>query len=80
MNALEKALDQERRFSGFGVTTYRRYFAARPPESKRTYIERRKTKDIYDYSVWWGSLGIEIPKIIYDSLDVPEEIIDDRFE
>ena len=39
----------------------------------------KKTKDKYEYYIWKGNRGLEIPKIVYDSLDLPEEIVDNRF-
>ena len=79
-NQLEQALNQPRDY-GIGMkTTLKNYLMVFNPEIKRTFIEYKKAKVIYDYSVWRGYRGLEIPKIVYDSLDLPEEIIDNRLD
>ena len=88
MNKLEEALNQPRNYGIGRLTTLKEYLTIFNPEIKRTYIENhtahrvhleyKKTKDKYEYCIWKGSRGLEIPKIVYDSLDLPEEIIDNR--
>ena len=77
-NQLEAALNQPRDYGIGRKTTLKLYLPVFNPEIKRTFIEYKKAKVIYDYSVWRGYRGLEIPKIVYDSLDLPEEIIDNR--
>lgn len=84
-NQLEEALNQPRNYGIGRITTLKLYLPVFSPEIKRTYIENRtstnkKTKDKYEYSVVRGIRGLEVPKIVYDSLDLPEEIVDNRID
>ena len=77
-NQLEQALNQPRDYGIGRKTTLKLYLPEFNPEIKRIFIEYKRSKATYDYSVWRGYRGLEIPKIVYDSLDLPEEIIDNR--
>ena len=77
---LEQALNQPRDYGIGRKTTLKLYLPVFNPEIKRIFIEYKRSKVTYDYSVWKGYRGLEIPKIVYDSLDLPEEIIDNRFD
>ena len=82
-NQLEQALNQPRDYGIGRKTTLKLYLPVFNPEIKRTFIEYKRAKVkkvIYDYSVWRGYRGLEIPKIVYDSLDLPEEIVDNRLD
>jgi len=82
---LEVELNKPRNYGIGRITTLKLYLPVFSPEIKRTYIENhtstnKKTKDKYEYSVVRGIRGLEVPKIVYDSLDLPEEIVDNRFD
>ena len=77
-NQLEEALNKPRDYGIGMITTLKNYLVVFNPEIKRIFIEYKRSKVTYDYSVWKGYRGLEIPKIVYDSLDLPEEIIDNR--
>ena len=48
--------------------------------SKRIELEYKKIKDTYTYTIWLkNGHGIDIPKMVYDTLNVPEKITDNRF-
>lgn len=79
-NQLEEALNKPRNYGIGRITTLKSYLPVFNPEIKKTYIEYKKTKDKYEYYIWKGNRGLEIPKIVYDSLDLPEEIVDNRFD
>ena len=84
-NKLEEALNKPRNYGIGRITTLKLYLPVFSPEIKRTYIENRtstnkKTKDKYEYYIWTCTRGLEIPKIVYDSLDLPEEIVDNRID
>jgi len=89
-NLLEEALNKPRNYGTGRITTLKSYLPVFNPEIKKTYIENhtakrvhleyKKTKDKYEYYIWKGNRGLEIPKIVYDSLDLPEEIVDNRFD
>lgn len=83
-NQLEEALNKPRNYGIGRITTLKSYLPVFNPEIKKTYIEnhtaKRVHKDKYEYYIWKGNRGLEIPKIVYDSLDLPEEIVDNRFD
>ena len=78
MNQLEQALNQPRNYGIGMITTLKNYLPVFNPEVKITFIEKKAKATIYEYSVWKPNRGLEIPKIVYDSLDLPEEIVDNR--
>ena len=80
-NQLEEALNKPRNYGIGRITTLKSYLPVFNPEIKKTYIENHTAKkDKYEYYIWKGNRGLEIPKIVYDSLDLPEEIVDNRFD
>ena len=79
-NQLEQALNQPRDYGIGMITTLKLYLPVFSPEIKRTFIEYKRSKATYEYCVWRGYRGLEIPKIVYDSLDLPEEIVDNRLD
>ena len=77
--ALEQALNQSRNYGIGRPTTLKNYLPVFNPEIKKIYIESHTAKKVkYEYYVWKGNRGLEIPKIVYDNIDLPEEIIDNR--
>ena len=80
-NQLEKALNEPRNYGIGRITTLKLYLPVFNPEIKKIYIESHTAKKVkYEYYVWKGNRGLEIPKIVYDNIDLPEEIIDNRFD
>lgn len=88
---LEKELNKEYRFTIGGVMTLGSYIKRFDFVEKVTAIRNhgkrkihltynRLKKDHYDYMIFdKHGTGIDIPKIVYDSLDLPERISDNRF-
>ena len=84
-----KTLDKVYRFST-GVMSLREYINKtnwvrksihiRNHSRKRIELEYKKIKDTYEYTLWKGdNKGTDVPKLVYDSFDLPETIHDNRF-
>lgn len=82
---LRKCLSREYRFEDLGVMSLGLFLQKRPPETKGTYtreyanIKRngcyaKLAKPKTTYSVWWGKSGMDVPKIVWDALNIPERI------
>ena len=87
---LNKALDREYNFSG-KVMRLRDYLMFETVTSKKTYITNtskkkvqgcyQETKDTYKYCIWFDdNTGLDVPKMVYDTYDVPEKIVDERIK
>ena len=87
---LNKCLDTQYRFS-CGVMTLRRFISTQNVTAKSTwvsyYTKRRvhleykplaKPKTIYCIHYGDGRSMVDVPKRVYDSLDLPESIHDDQ--
>lgn len=79
-NQLEEALNKPRNYGIGMITTLKNYLPVFNPETKITFIEGRAKRVYYEYCIWKPNRLLEIPKVVYDSLDLPEEIMDSRFE
>jgi len=80
---LEKCLDEEFRFSD-GIKTLRQHFEDHPPVYKTLYFQKYSRKKIGGcykefktpkkiYTIWReDDLGTEVPKLVYDNIEVPD--------
>jgi len=87
---LNKSLDRKYRFST-GVMPLRDYLESKIWVSKTTYItntskkrinlEYKQTIDKRTYTLWDESdIGTEVPKMVYDTYNIPEKIKDNRIK
>jgi hypothetical protein len=88
---VEKCLERQFRFHVGRVMTLRAYLEGHADwTSKAIYIRNHQThksralcyeetRDIREYCLWRGDLGIDVPKVIYDLVELPERVVDQRF-
>lgn len=87
---LEKALKKDYRFNT-GVMSLQEYLNKNEFVEKsitiRNHSKRKiqgcykKVNDQYSYTLWrQDDTGIDIPKLVYDTFELPERISDNRFE
>ncbi|MBN2003926.1 MAG: hypothetical protein JXA21_11270 [Anaerolineae bacterium] len=82
---LEAALAREYNFGDDGVMPLRAYLERKRGEwthktrtvrrygYHRVHLEYRELRHPRtEYSIWRGSQGIDVPKLVYDALDLPE--------
>jgi len=86
---LDKALNKLYRFDT-GTYTLRDYISKgsyirktthiRNHSNKRINLSYKKIRDTYTYTLWdENDNGIDVPKIVYNSIELPERIRDSRF-
>ena len=88
---LDRCLDTSYSYHNEGIMTLRRYLATHTFTDKTTWIsnhtehrvclEYKKTKDKYSYTLNKpDGMLITVPKLVYDTYDIPERIVDNRFD
>jgi hypothetical protein len=88
---VSKALEKLYNFSEVGIMSLGEYLASRDDWTrksrnvrnhslKRVHLSHVKTRKITTRTVWHGRLGIDIPKVIYDLIDLPETVHDECFD
>lgn len=80
---LDKCLDRQYNFDG-EVMTLRDYLTSAPLTHKTTYTRTRSTRKtngqypklkrpVTTHTAWVGESGVEVPKLVYDALDLPQQ-------
>ena len=88
---VSKALAKLYNFSDGGIMSLGEYLASRNDwthksmstrnhSTKKVHLSYVRTHKITTRTVWHGRSGIDIPKLVYDLIDLPETVRDECFD